>query len=148
MRVMALDMGERRVGVALSDPTGTVARPLRTLQRASREEDFEAINELVDEYDVDLVLVGRPLTLRGEVGPQAQRVQRYAEALAETLSVPLKMWDERYSTTSAEQIMRENRPKKKRRRRGKPGVDAVAAAVILQAFLDSQTIGSEADWSE
>lgn len=148
MRVMALDMGERRVGVALSDPTGTVARPLRTLQRASREEDFEAINELVGEYDVDLVLVGRPLTLRGEVGPQAQRVQRYAEALAETLSVPLKMWDERYSTTSAEQIMRENRPKKKRRRRGKPGVDAVAAAVILQAFLDSQTIGSEADWSE
>jgi putative Holliday junction resolvase len=142
MRVLALDIGEQRTGVAVSDPTGTVARPLSTLERASRAEDFAAIGALVAEHEVELVIVGQPLTLRGEVGPQAQLIARYAEALAETLPVPVQLWDERYSTASAEEILQRRRGK--RRGREKTGVDAVAAAVILQAFLDS--IAGEGEW--
>jgi putative Holliday junction resolvase len=134
MRILALDVGERRIGVAVSDPMGIVARPVATIERASREEDFAAINDLVDEHQAELVVVGLPLTLRGEVGPQAKTIQRYAEALEETLSVPMKMWDERYTTASAEEVLR--RRNDAGRRKGKRGIDAVAAAFILQAYLD------------
>ncbi len=136
MRILALDIGERRIGVAVSDPTRTVARPLCTIQCASHAEDFAAIGALVAEYEAELVVVGQPLTLRGEVGPQAQQVGRYAQALAETLLVPVRMWDERYSTITAAEVLRQTRKKGKRRKREE--VDAVAAAVILQSFLDSQ----------
>ncbi len=137
MRILALDIGERRIGVAVSDPTGTIARPLQTLERTSQEKDFAAIVELVTEHNAQLVVVGRPLTLRGEVGPQAQEVERYASNLANALPVPVQMWDERYSTSIAEEILHQTGRKRKQRNRGE--VDAVAAAVILQGFLDSHT---------
>jgi putative Holliday junction resolvase len=135
-RILALDVGERRIGVAVSDLTATVARPLHTIERASRVEDFATINAVVDEQEARLVVVGLPLTLRGEIGPQAQWIERYAEALAETLSVPIEMWDERYSTLDAEEILQRGGRK---RRRGQDDIDAIAAAVILQGYLDSQT---------
>jgi putative Holliday junction resolvase len=139
MRVLALDVGERRVGLAISDPTGTVARPLRALVRSSREEDFAALAALVAEQDVGLVVVGRPLSLNGTKGPQARRIARYAEALAAHLSVELVLWDERFTTVAAEEIIRQSRSKKKRRRARAAGeVDAIAAAVILQSYLDSR----------
>ena len=97
-----------------------------------------AISGLIAEHEVGLVVVGQPLTLRGEIGPQARRVERAAQALAESLSVPVRMWDERYSTTAAEEILGQVRRRGKRRGRDQTEVDAVAAAVILQAFLDSQ----------
>ena len=138
MRVLALDMGERRVGVAVSDPTGTVARPLQTLVRGSRQEDFAAIAGLVAEYDVGLVVVGRPLSLDGTEGPQARRVIRYVEALAARLPVPVVLWDERFTTAAAREILRQSRGKKRRRQARSAGeVDAIAAAVILQSYLDS-----------
>ena len=138
MRVLALDMGERRVGVAISDPTGTVARPLQTLVRGSREEDFAAIAGLVAEYGVGLVVVGRPLSLDGTEGPQARRVIRYVEALAARLPIRVVLWDERFTTAAAQEILRQSRGKKKRRQARSAGeVDAIAAAVILQSYLDS-----------
>lgn len=137
MRILALDMGERRVGIAVSDPTGTIARPLRTLVRGSREEDFAAITALVAEHDVELVVVGQPLCLDGTEGPQARRVARYAEALAARLPVPVVAWDERFTTVAAEEILRQNRRKKKRQARTRGEVDSIAAAVILQSYLDS-----------
>lgn len=133
MRVLALDPGERRVGIAISDPTGTVARPLQTLARKSKEEDFDAIASLVSEHDVGLVVVGQPLSLDGTEGPQARRVARYALALADHLPVPVVSWDERFTTATAEEILRQNRKKKK----SQGDLDAVAAAVILQSYLDS-----------
>ncbi len=148
MRILALDIGERRIGVALSDPTGTVARPLCALQRGSRAEDFEAVRRLVAKHEVGLVVVGLPLTLRGEQGPQARRVRRYAEALAEALPVPVHLQDERYTTVSAEEILREVRRRAKRRRRSKEDVDAVAAALILQDFLDSREAAQTAQADE
>jgi putative Holliday junction resolvase len=138
VRVLALDMGERRVGVAVSDPTGTVARPLQTLARGSRQEDFAAIAGLVAEYDVGLVVVGRPLSLDGTEGPQARRVIRYVEALAARLPIRVVLWDERFTTAVAQEILRQSRGKKRRRQARSAGeVDAIAAAVILQSYLDS-----------
>lgn len=145
MRVLALDAGERRVGVAVSDPTKTVARPLCTLERAADDEHFAEIGELIIEHAVELVIVGQPLTLRGEVGVQAQRVQQYALALAERLPVPVQMWDERYSTVTAEEILQSSRKKTKNNiRRNREKVDSIAAAVILQSYLDSQVTGEVA----
>jgi len=134
-----LDVGERRVGIAISDPTGTVARPLQALLRGSREEDFAAIAALVAEHDVELIVVGQPLSLDGTEGPQARRVARYAEALAARLPVRLVSWDERFTTVEAEEILRQSRKRRERRRARTAGeVDAVAAAVILQSYLDSR----------
>jgi putative Holliday junction resolvase len=144
MRVLALDVGERRIGVAVSDPTGTIARPLQALERGSREEDFSAIAALIDEYSAQAVIVGRPLSLDGTAGPQARRVARYAEALAGQLEVPVIAWDERFSTATADEILRETRGEKaKRRARSSGEIDAIAAAVILQSYLDHDQQGGE-----
>lgn len=136
-RTLALDVGEKRVGIAISDPAGIIARPLQTLVRGSREEDLSAVAALVAEHDVGLVVVGRPLSLDGTEGPQARRVARYAEALAATLTVPVVAWDERFTTVAAEEILHRTR-KKKQRAHTRDEVDAIAAAVILQSYLDEE----------
>lgn len=139
MRVLALDIGDRRIGVAVSDPSGLIARPLRVLKRRSKKEDFAAIAALVAEYSAERVVVGRPLTPKGCVGQQARRVEGYARALAEALPVPVELWDERYTTVAAEEILRETR--KPSERREKRDVDAVAAAVLLQDYLAARRAG-------
>ena len=135
-----MDLGERRIGVAVGDPTGTVARPVTTIVHTSRQDDFEAIARLVDEYEVECVVVGLPLSLDGTEGPQARRTRRYAERLAQALNVPIEFWDERYSSVRAEEILRGKKKKKgrKNRRRARGDVDATAAAVFLQSFLDAR----------
>ena len=135
MRVLALDVGDKRIGVAISDPSQVLARSLKVIQRGSRQEDFAAVARLVEEYEVEKVVVGYPLSLDGKAHAQAEKVGRYATGLAESLTVPMLLWDERFSTVSAERLMREAglRGKKKRDR-----IDAVAAAVILQDYLDSR----------
>jgi putative Holliday junction resolvase len=134
-RILALDLGERRIGVALSDPLRLVARPLTVIGRASKVKDFAAIGGLVAEHDVSLVLCGYPLSLDGSEGPQGRRIRRYAEKLAEALPVEVVLWDESYSTEEAERLMASQKRLAPRERRG--WVDAVAAAVILQSYLDS-----------
>lgn len=125
------------MGVAVSDPTGTVARPLQTLVRGSRQEDFAAIAGLVAEHDAELLVVGRPLSLDGTEGPQARRINRYVEALAARLPIRVVLWDERFTTAAAQEILRQSRGKKRRRQARSAGeVDAIAAAVILQSYLD------------
>ena len=133
MRVLALDVGDRRIGVAISDPTGTIASPLTTVRRVSEAKDHQAIADLVDRHSVERVVVGLPRTLRGELGPQAQKVMRFGERLAQVLDVPVVYWDERHTTADAERIVRARR----RGRAARAGVDEVAAAVILQSYLDS-----------
>ena len=138
MRILGLDPGEKRIGIAISDPTGTLARPLQALERASRAEDFAAIAALVAEHDVALVVVGQPLSLDGTEGPQARQVARYADALAAHLPVPVVSWDERYTTAVANELLIQSRRKKARHRARASGqIDAIAAAVILQSYLDS-----------
>ena len=135
MRVLALDVGNKRVGVAISDLTQFLARTLKVIQRGSPQDDFAAVSCLVEEHEVEKVVVGYPRSLDGTVGEQAEKVGRYAAGLAKVLDVPVILWDERFSTVSAERLMREAglRGKKKRER-----IDAVAAAVILQDYLDSR----------
>lgn len=135
-RVMGLDVGERRVGVALSDSSATLARPHSVLQRRSKAKDFAALARMVAELEVKRVVIGLPLTLEGEIGSQARRVTRYAQALAERLDVPIEFHDERYSTVTADALLVESG-----RKRRVP-IDAAAAAVILQDYLDRQQTGN------
>ena len=135
MRVLALDVGDKRIGVAISDPSQVLARSLRVIQRSSLRNDFTAVSRLVEEHEVERVVVGYPRSLDGMIGEQAEKTGRYVDGLAKALDVPVVLWDERFSTVSAERLMTEAglRGKKKRER-----VDAVAAAVILQDYLDSR----------
>jgi len=134
MRILALDVGNKRVGVAISDPSQVLARSLKVIPRRSAEDDCDAVARLVEEYEAERVVVGYPRSLDGTVGKQAEEVERYAEDLAKTLDVPVVLWDERFSTVSAERLMREAG---QGGRKGRERVDAVAAAVILQDYLDS-----------
>jgi putative holliday junction resolvase len=134
-RIMGLDPGERRVGVALSDELGMLATPLVVLERRSRAVDLSVVAELVQRHGVTEVVVGHPRTLRGEVGPQARRAERFAAKLGEAVGIPVRLWDERYSTVEAvERLERDG----KRPRGRRPHPDAAAAAVILQGYLDSR----------
>lgn len=141
-RVLALDVGERRIGVAVSDPTGILARPLTTIVRASRQADFQAIAALVEEHAIERVIVGLPLSLDGTEGPQARQTRRYGERLAAALEVPIEYWDERYSSAVAGDILRE---KGRQRRQVRGELDAAAAAVILQSYLDAEAPFIEQD---
>lgn len=132
-RVIALDVGERRIGVAVSDPTGTLATPHTVIQRRSKAEDFARVARLVAELEIKKVVVGLPLSLNGEIGPQARRVTRYAQTLAQALDVPVELHDERYSTVTADALLAEGGRKRRR-----VSIDAAAAAVILQDYLDSK----------
>jgi len=139
-RILALDVGEKRIGIALSDPLRLVARPLMVIQRASKSKDFATIGRLVAEHQVSLVLCGYPLSLDGNEGPQGKRIRRYAEALAETLPAPVELWDESYSTVEAESVMGITKKRLSPQER-RQWVDAVAAAVILQSYLDARSPG-------
>ena len=135
MRILALDVGDKRIGVAVSDPTQTLARSLLVLQRMGEAKTLERVVDLVREQEAARVVVGYPLSLAGDVGPQAEQVERFAQVLSQALEVPVELWDERYSTTKAERILRERGIGIRRRRRW---VDATAAAVVLQDYLDDR----------
>jgi putative Holliday junction resolvase len=137
-RILALDIGERRIGVAVSDPLQILARPLTVIQRASRADDFARIGRLAGEQGAIRIVCGYPLSLDGSEGPQGRRVRRYAEALQEAVKVPVELWDESYSTVDAEEKMQATQPRLSPRER-RHWVDAVAAAVILQGYLNAQS---------
>jgi putative Holliday junction resolvase len=121
VKVLALDYGSARTGVAVSDPTGTLARPLRIVERAGTHDGLSELAELVRAEDVDRVVVGLPLTLRGERGEQARETEQFAAALEAILDVPVERFDERFTTTLAG-----------------PGLDddARAAAHLLTSYLE------------
>ena len=134
MRLMALDVGDRRIGVAVSDPGLTLSRALLVIRRRSRDADMALIARLVRDHEVEKIIVGDPLSLDGSVGEQARRVREFAEQLEAVVGIPMEFWDESYSTDRARQAMIEagTKPDDRRKR-----LDAVAAAVILQDYLDS-----------
>ena len=134
-RVLALDVGERRIGVALSDPTRTLASPLTTLRAEPRARAMAELAKLAHDYEVAEVVVGLPLTLSGEIGPQAKLVQEFADALGQQLGRPMRLFDERLTSVAAERMMLDLGLKPEQR---KARIDEVAASIILQDFLDSQ----------
>ena len=135
MRVAALDVGERRIGVAISDPRRLAAQPLRVLERGSLADDIRAIAELLGGRGVTKIVVGLPLNMDGSAGPAARRARRFAGALGRELSMEVVLWDERLTTAEAEQALLARGESRARRRELR---DAVAAAVILQDYLDEQ----------
>lgn len=140
-RVVALDVGERRIGVATCDPMGIVVRAVGVVQAEPRDRALAEIAKIVQDEEAVLVVIGLPLTLRGEHGPQAQRVTAFAEALAQVITVPTIFRDERFTSVEAQRIIEERggkRKKKKNQRRGE--VDEVAATLILQDYLSEQEL--------
>jgi putative Holliday junction resolvase len=150
MKIMALDVGDRRVGVAVCDETGLLATPLTVVERASKVEDFRRFARLARNEGVGALVVGHPLSADGSAGPQALRIERYADALrdalrADGLDLPVTLWDEGGSTQRAQALMIESGRKAKDRR---ARIDAVAAAVILQDYLDAHRAARLADLEE
>jgi putative Holliday junction resolvase len=122
VKVLALDYGSARTGVAVSDPTGELARPLCVVERASSEAGLERIGELIREQSAERVVVGLPLTLRGDRGEQARETERFADALRAATAVPVELFDERFTTDLAEGG-------------GSAPEDARAAAHLLSSYL-------------
>ncbi|HLG51005.1 MAG TPA: Holliday junction resolvase RuvX [Chloroflexota bacterium] len=135
MRALGLDIGDRRIGVAVSDPTGLVARPLTVLRRRSEPQVAEAVQALIDELRVDVVVVGIPLLADGTRGRQAEKTLAFVRYLQRRLTRPVETWDERFSTQDAE---RELVAMGVRRRRRREMLDAAAAAVMLDDWLTAR----------
>ena len=135
MRFLGLDVGEIRIGVALSDETATLASGLPTLKRVGPRKDVKAIARIVREREVGEVVVGMPWRLDGTVGPQAEKVAAFVEALRRSLSVPVETWDERLTSVAADELLAEAGVRRKDR---KEKIDRAAAVLILQGYLDAR----------
>ena len=136
-RVIALDLGSKRIGVAVSDRSGTIATPLTVIARSGDEaSDHRRIKAVVDEEEAERIVVGLPLSLDGSIGPAARSAIAEAERLASVAAVPVETFDERLTTVTAERALLEQGVRGSSRRRV---VDKVAAAVLLQAWLDGRT---------
>ena len=133
-RMLGLDVGTRRTGVALSDPTGTLASPLTTLTRSDDALGLEAITDLAREHGVEAIVVGLPVSLDGGLHGQGREVAAFIDRLRGVSPVPVAEWNEQFTTAEAERLLRQA-GRKPSRDRGR--VDAVAAAVILQDYLDA-----------
>lgn len=134
MRVLAIDYGTQRIGIAISDPTGTLASPLETIPANPIERFLERLKQIVQEKEVSLILVGMPRSLNGQYGESANKVIEFVNMLKITVTVPVKTWDERLTTVQAQRRMLEAGSKTKD---FKKNLDRMAAAVLLQSYLDS-----------
>ena len=140
MRVLGIDLGTKRIGVAVSDRSGTIASPLTVVMRSGDvERDHQRIRDLVVEEEAERVIVGLPLSLDGGMGPAARAAVAEADAMASVVGVPVETFDERLTTVTAESVLREQRMRAEARRRV---IDKVAAAVMLQTWLDSPQHGA------
>lgn len=132
-RILGLDVGDRRIGVAVSDELMLTAQPLEVINRSELDKDLEHVVRLVKSYDACLVVVGMPLMLDRTVGRQAEKVEQFVEVLRNRLDIPVRTIDERLSTSLAERVMISAGVRRKKRRQH---IDALAAAGILQVYMD------------
>ncbi len=135
MRSLGLDIGEKRIGVALSDSLGIMAGALTVIERATDEAAVQQIVDLVLENEVERIVVGMPRSLDGSLGKQAQAVQSFVDLLKENTDIPVVTWDERLSTVAAERALLETGMKRDKRKKHR---DSLAAAFILQGYLDRE----------
>ena len=135
MRIMALDIGEKRIGVAVSDPGERVASPIAVLPAAEVLQNAPSFRRLLEDWEPELLVCGLPMTLAGEEGPQAQRIREQAQRIARAAELPVEFSDERLSSQEAKRSLRE-KGLSEREMRGK--VDMIAACVVLQAWLDAR----------
>jgi putative Holliday junction resolvase len=135
MRTLGLDIGDKRIGVAISDPEEILASPLAIITREDDEKAVADIIKLVDQHNAERIVLGMPYSLDGSIGIQANKVKDFAERLSKHTRASLEIWDERLSTVAVERLLREAGSKKKAKKRARR--DDAAAAFILQGYLDS-----------
>lgn len=140
MRLLGLDVGTKRIGVALSDELGLTAQPLSVIARHGGLRDLDAIAGLIKEHQVSSLVVGLPINMDGSEGESAGRIRRFAASLHEHLGLPVFLWDERLTTWEAEGILKEASVRAKKRR---GIVDKLAAALILKGFLEARRLEAQ-----
>lgn len=134
MRIMGLDLGEKRIGVAVSDPLGWTAQGVEVIiSKGSREADIKKIIDLARQYEISQIVIGLPRNMNGSAGPQAAKVESFAQKLSSMLGLPVTLWDERLTTAEAEKLLIAADLSRARRRRV---IDQMAAVLILQGYLD------------
>jgi len=134
-RLMGLDVGEKRIGIAISDPLRITAQGLENYNRKEEEsQDFEYLKNIMDTKNVELIVCGNPINMNGSVGPQAEKVQAFGNALSEFSGVPVKFWDERLTSMEVERLMIDADVSRKKRRNV---TDMLASMRILQSYMDA-----------
>ncbi|MHC1721336.1 MAG: Holliday junction resolvase RuvX [Clostridiaceae bacterium] len=134
MRILGLDVGERRIGVAISDPLGYTAQGIKTIIRKNLKLDLVEIKNICDEYSVESILIGLPKNMNGTIGPSGEKMIELSRIIETELDLPVKLWDERLTTVAAHKAMLEADMSRAKR---KKIVDKIAAMYILQGYLDS-----------
>lgn len=134
-RIMGLDIGDKTIGVAVSDIMGLTAQGVTTIKRIGKKKDIEAIKKIIEEKQVNKIVSGLPKNMNGTVGPQGEKVQKFCELLKEETNLPIEFWDERLSTVAAERSLIEGNVRRENR---KKVIDMLAAVIILQGYLDLQ----------
>ncbi|MBP2031564.1 putative Holliday junction resolvase [Clostridium algifaecis] len=134
MRILGLDIGDRTIGVAISDPLGITAQGITTIRRKSRDKDIDELSKICSDYNVELIISGLPKNMNGTLGPQSEKVMDFCDFIYEKIKIPIKMWDERLTTVAANRAMLEADLSRAKR---KKIVDKLAATYILQGYLDS-----------
>jgi len=135
-RILAIDYGSRRMGLAVSDPLGITAQGIETLERKNKRADFGRLERTIREYQVREIVLGNPLRMSGQEGTQSQKVAEFAEELRQRFQLPVHLWDERLTSAEANRLLRENEVSIKKRAQA---VDRMAAVLILQSFLQSRS---------
>lgn len=134
-RILAVDLGSRRIGLALSDPLGLIAQPLPTIPAEGWERDVDNVARIAAQHEATAIVVGLPLRMNGDAGPEARRAERFAEALRAKIPLPVHTWDERLTTVASEKSLISAGHRRKKRR---ALIDSAASLLILQSFLDSR----------
>ena len=136
MRILGLDLGEKNIGVAVSDELGWTAQGLESIRSKGKiKEDLDKIDSVVQKYEVEKIIIGLPRNMDGSYGPQAQKALKFAELIKKRSGLPVETWDERLSTVAAQRLLIEADVSRKKRR---SVVDQMAASIILQGYLDSR----------
>ena len=134
-RIMGLDVGDKTIGVAVSDLMGLTAQGVKTIKRVGKKKDIEALKEIIKERQVNKIVSGLPKNMNGTLGPQGEKVIKFCELLEEETGIKIEYWDERLSTVAAERTLIQGNL---RRENSKVVIDMVAAVIILQGYLDRQ----------
>ena len=132
-RIMGLDIGDKTIGVAVSDLMGMTAQGIKTIKRTSKKNDIEEIKQIIKEKQVNLIVSGLPKNMNGTVGPQVEKVQKFCELIKEETGLEIEFWDERLTTVAAEKTLITADVSRKKR---KNVIDMMAAVLILQGYLD------------
>ncbi|HER23858.1 MAG TPA: Holliday junction resolvase RuvX [Candidatus Atribacteria bacterium] len=140
MRILGIDLGEKRIGISVSDELGITAQGLPTINSISPIEDLKSIKEIIDQYKVTKIILGLPKNMNGSLGRQAQKAISFAEILKSSFQLPVELEDERLSTSKAEKFLIENNRSRKKR---KKVIDKMSAVIILQSFLDRKMMNKE-----